>query len=297
MADTFDTVSTTLTADVANAGTFTVGYPAGRDAGYYTGGSSHAVITTPYGDLTVANGKAAFAFGASLVTITNNSGVTLKAGTRVTIQIDRLGRDGFNIPTVARAEQMAQAQMILVNLGAPATASANAIGLSQTLNAGVNGTVNGALAASGVATTPTPRNVVAAWTNTAVITVYGYDQFGKYMIESSGSGTSFTGKKAFARVTNFTVSANVTGLTVGTGVVLGLPVFLPGTGHAIRELQDGATPTAGTFAAGDLTKATATTGDVRGTWAPNAAPNGTRSYQVLLALGDASFRGVPQFVG
>jgi hypothetical protein len=47
------------------------------------------------------------------------------------------------------------------------------------------------------------------------------------MTESSASGTSFTGKKAFATVTKVKVSADVTALTVGTGNVLGLPDLLP----------------------------------------------------------------------
>ena len=45
-----------------------------------------------------------------------------------------------------------------------------------------------------------------------------------------------------------------------------------GAGNIIKESQDGATPTAGTFVGGVLTKATATTGDVRGMVTPNVTP-------------------------
>ena len=296
MADTFDTISTVLTADVANAGTFTVGYLTNRDPGYYTGGFDHRVVSNPYGSAGVVDGKAAFSFGASTVTITNNSGVTWKAGTRVTVQLDRVGPNSIDIPNVLAATtlRVARASLAVINLGAPDAAVANGVLLSAALNTGVNGTPTGSLATGGVATFDVPRNVVAAWTNTAVITVTGTDEYGNAMTESSASGTSFTGKKAFKTVTNVTVSANVTGLTVGTGTVLGLPIFLAGTGHVLRELQDGAAPTAGTIVAGVTTKATATTGDVRGTYAPNAAPDGAKAFQLVCAIGDLSFRGVPQ---
>jgi hypothetical protein len=71
--------------------------------------------------------------------------------------------------------------------------------------------------------------------------------------------------------------------------------FLPAAGLVIGELASGAVPTAGTTVAGDTTKATATTGDVRGTYAPNGTPNGTLSFQLLVALDNPGNRGVAQF--
>jgi hypothetical protein len=117
------------------------------------------------------------------------------------------------------------------------------------------------------------------------------------VVESSASGTSLTGKKAFKTVTGITVSANVTGLTVGTAKVLGLPVFVAGAAEVIREIQDGAVATAGTLVVGDLTTATATTGDVRGTYAPNGTPNGSITFELLVALRSPEFTGNAQFAG
>jgi hypothetical protein len=114
------------------------------------------------------------------------------------------------------------------------------------------------------------------------------------MSEVSASGTSFTGAKAFAKVSSITFNASVTGATAGTGVVLGLPVFLPYTGAVLKELQDGATATAGTVTAGVVTAATTTTGDVRGTYSPNSAPNGSRTYELYVGLTDMGYRGVTQ---
>ena len=299
MADTFDTISTVLTADVANAGTFTVGYLTNRDPGFYTGGWDHKVVSNTYGEIGVVNGKASFSFGASTVTITNNSGVTLKAGTKVTVQLDRIGPNSMDTPGIplAALPRVAAVGLRIINLGAPDAAVSNGVMTLGALNTGVAGTINGSLLSGSVAVFDVPRNVVAAWMNAAVLTVTGTDEYGNVVVESSASGTSMAGKKAFKTVTGFSVSANVTGWTVGTGDVLGLPIFLPGTGHVLREMQDGAAPIAGTIVAGVTTKATAMTGDVRGTYDPNAACDGAMAFQLVCAIGDSSFRGVPQYAG
>ena len=106
-----------------------------------------------------------------------------------------------------------------------------------------------------------------------------------------------TGKKAFKEITKVITSADVTGLTVGTGVVLGLPVFLSDTVDIIREILDSVPATAGTVVVGDVATATATTGDVRGTYSPNSAPNGTRVYELTLLLRDPGYKGRAQFAG
>lgn len=289
-----DIVRLVLAADVANGGTFTVGYPSGRDNGDYAGGFAHKVISNTFGILDADLGEVSFSFGASNITVTNNSNLTLTAGTELYIELDKWGGDGF---ALANEGKMAFSQFVKVNLGAPIAAAANNICQSQALNSGVDGVLNGAIVTGGQARMDKPRNVVAAWTNTAVLTVRGFDEYGRAMTESSASGTSFTGLKAFARVTQVRVSANVTGLTVGTGVRLGLPVFLAQTGDVIREYQDGAIATAGTVTAGVAGAPTATTGDVRGTYAPNSAPNGALDFQLLIAVGNPGFRGGPQFAG
>lgn len=296
MADTFDTFQTTLTADVADAGTFTVGYPALRGAGSYTGGFDHVVSTTPYGDLKATLGKALFAFGASLVTITNKSGVTLKAGTRVSIQLDRVGRNSED-RGLASPSRMAQTPLVKVNLGAPATAAAAAVCASQSVAAAASAVLNGSLLAGGRIIFDVPRNIVAAWTTTSVLTITGKDEFGATVVETSASGASHTGKKAFKEITAISSSASITSMTAGTGTVLGLPVFLAGTGDVLREYQDGAAPTAGTIAAGITGTQSGTTGDVRGTYVPNAAPDGAKSYQLAMLAGDPAFKGSAQFAG
>lgn len=174
-----------------------------------------------------------------------------------------------------------------VSFGAISTADADGACASQSVTASVAALINGALASAGVATFATPRNVVAAWTNAAIITVTGTDEYGSILIEQSASGTSFTGKKAFKTVTAVTFSANVTGATVGEGVVIGLPVRVDANG-IIQMLQDSAATTVTFVAAVTTDPATATTGDVRGTVTFANAPNGTRNYALVVKIADPS---------
>lgn len=287
-----DAVRYVLASSVANGGTFVVGYLTNRDAGNYVLGTDHYIISNKYGSMW-SGGKVAFAFGAAGITITNNSGVTLDGGTEFYVNLDAPGVAEPGAP--ADPATMFASNLILINLGAPDVAVANGVCASQAINTGTPGTINGSLAASGVATFDVPRAIVAAWTNAAVMTVTGIDAYGKTVIESSASGTSFAGKKAFKAVTKVEVSANVTGATVGTGDVIGLPSYLPSTGCVLREMQDGAPATAGTLLAGVRSAATATTGDVRGTYDPNAACDGARMFSLLVAVPNPGDRGVTQF--
>ncbi len=310
---TYDVVEVVLASAVANAGTFTVSYPTNRDSGDYAGAIGHAVVSNNYGTLypirklingTAVAAKVAFSFGTSNITVTNNSGGTIPAGTKLYVQLDRSGPDLVPIDGIPMADpgKMTEMGVFMINLGAPDTADPNGYVESQDLTSAgvfsVNTTAAAAIAAAALAgTADVPRNVVAAWTGTAVLTITGTDIYGNTVVESSASGTSLAGKKAFKTVTGISSSANITGLTVGTGDVLGLPVFLPSTGRVFRELQDGAAATAGTVVAGVTTTPSATTGDVRGTYDPNAACDGSRAFQLAVLLADPSYRGVPQFAG
>lgn len=187
-----------------------------------------------------------------------------------------------------------------VDLGTPATAAANNIATSQAVTVGTTplAVLNGTLVSNGVAVLDVARNVVAAWTGTAVLTVRGTDVNGDAVTESSASGTSFTGKKAFKRVTSVTLSANVTALTVGTGVLLGMPIRINDGSDIIAKYTDGVVDTGGTVAYADTNTATATTGDTRGTISFTSAPNGSRRYKLWIGADGTSKSaayGVPQF--
>lgn len=174
---------------------------------------------------------------------------------------------------------------IVVGGQPPVVGVSNAIALSQSINTGTPGLVNGALATAGVATLDVPRNVIAAWTGAAILTVTGTDYYGQAQTESSASGTSFTGKKAFSTVTSVTVGANVTGCTVGTGNVLGLPFRIVPAG-LLAPIFDGAADAGTVVVADETNPATSTSGDVRGTYAPAGTLNGAKYVAALLKVAD-----------
>ena len=136
---------------------------------------------------------------------------------------------------------------------------------------------------------------------TQTITVTGTDYLGATMSQAFAlNGTSvISGTKAFATVTSITCSVAVTvgTISVGTLDVFGLPVPLNMTGLVIQDLTDGAkSGTQGTYVAADNTAggSTTTTGDVRGTFAPNTASNGTHYYHLIMVAPDFYYPGEPQ---
>lgn len=295
----FDVVETTLASAVADAGTFTVPYPTGREAGSYAGGYDHRVAGNATGELKATAGSVSLSFGASNITVTNNSGNTIPAGTTLWVQLDRIGVGTGNAAGVTLADPASMAVLTPVEivLGAPDTADADGVCASQAGTAATAMTINGALASGGVATFDVPRNVVAAWTNTATLTVTGTDEYGNTVVETSGSGTSMAGKKAFKTITSVVPSANITGATVGTGDVLGLPVFVSSPDHIVAEIEDGAAATAGAVVAGVTATPTATTGDVRGTYDPNSAADGSKEFRVVALVADPGDKGLTQYAG
>ena len=294
---TFVNTEVTLGSGVASGGTFTVPYPADTNAGTFYAGRDHKLFVNQ--TLFSAPDDFTVSFGASNATVTYNGDTALVAGATVGVQFDIVGSGDPPKTYLGEAQNSSLLTTVLINLGAPATADADGVIATQAITAasGPATGINGALATSGVATFDVPRNVVGAWTGTAVMTVTGTDAYGNVVKESSASGTSMAGKKAFKTVTAVAVSADVTAATVGTGDVLGLPSFLPEKGMVIGELEDGAAPTAGTIVAGVSSAATATTGDVRGTYDPNSAANGSKVFQLIVAVPDPSDLGRAQYAG
>lgn len=195
----------------------------------------------------------------------------------------------------------AEAQAVRVlSLGAPAAADSDGAAKTQAVGAGASFTLDGDLVSSGVAVFDVPRNVVAAWTTTSILTITGYDLYGNLMVEVSASGTSHTGKKAFKRVTSVTSSASITAATVGTGSVLGLP-YRPVQGGFIRGRLNEDSSDAGTYAAPERSASTGTTNDVRGTYAPAGTLNGTNVFTVAVAVqngpSDSDAFGIAQYQG
>ena len=132
---------------------------------------------------------------------------------------------------------------------------------------------------------PTTRNV----------TVSGYDYYGQPMTEvivtGTAASTTVNGKKAFYQISSATISGSpVVTVSLGTTDILGIPLRLT-TGLYIASVawDTGFVQDAGTLATAVTTTATSTSGDVRGTYLPSSAANGTRRLVMgILLTGIAS---------
>lgn len=286
-----DVVSFTASAAIPTNGTATVNYPANRTAGDYRT-LGHLAYARGLMSALVYGAGFTLTLGTSNITFTYKGTTPIPAGTLVTLELDVAGSNNnygsapvFPPVAVKRANPD---RMLRFNLGAAAAASATFLATSVGVTISV--------AAVQVATVfDVPRNVVAAWTTTAIITITGTDEYGVAMTEVSASGVAHTGSKAFKTVTSIVPNATITGFTAGSGVKLGLPVYVEGSGMIIAELQDFAAAVAGTLVGGNTTApSTSATGDSRGTYTPNATPDGSKKFGVIVAVDDPSYMGLLQ---
>jgi hypothetical protein len=175
----------------------------------------------------------------------------------------------------------------------PATISATAVCAAQAVAAAGNATINGGSASGGVATFNCARNVSivssSASDTTQTVTVTGTDIWGQAqtsLLTINGT-TTVNSTKTFKTITRVAVSAVFVGnLSVGMGDTFGLPYRVTDAGYLTRTGWAGAVAdNAGTFTAADTATATASTGDVRGTFLPaTSASNGTRRLVIGIGL-------------
>ena len=175
----------------------------------------------------------------------------------------------------------------------PATLSATAVCAAQAVAAAGNATINGTTASGGVATFNCCRNVSivssSASDTTQTVTVTGTDYWGQAqtsLLTINGT-TTVNGLKGFKTITKVYASAAFVGnLSVGMGDTFGLPYKVTDAGYLTRTGWAGAVAdNAGTFTAADTATATASTGDVRGTFLPaTSASNGVRRLVIGIAL-------------
>jgi len=237
----FKTVSLALAADLVTSGTITLSYPTGTSKGNFDASAGHYLYLGGNRYDAPKDFTLAFNANASGITLTWNAATTVPQGTVGVIQLEMVGEAGGRPFYPADPISMAMAPLFRVDLGSPRLADADGVCASQSVTAGAEALINGVFAdANDVAVFDVPRNVVAGWTTSAIITVTGEDEYGQTVVEKSGSGTTFTGKKAFKKVTSVTFSENVTGATVGDGVVLGLPVHVGSVASVLQELEAGA---------------------------------------------------------
>lgn len=283
---------------VATSGTLTFAYPTGTDASTYASYGHRIIARGLQAKFTQDAGQISVSFGASNITVTYKGTTSIPADSVVLAEFNVSGNEDAPIMPASVYDM----SLVKIDLGAPDTIDDDGICQSQSASGAHTLTLNGALVVNGVAVLDVPRNVIAdsGGADTAVLTITGTDVYGNVMKESItlNGATAVPGKKAFKTITSVTSSATISnGAFLGTGDVLGLPCFLPSTGMVLKELQDGAAATAGTLVAGVQTTPTATTGDVRGTYDPNAACDGSKAFVLIAALADPDYKGVDQYDG
>ncbi len=308
----FVIVNGSASSAVATNGTFTVAAPTATLAGAIKNRGGHYFIV--HGMAAQFNFPVdwSVSWSGATATITYLGTTTIPAGSVIQVQFE-LDGDDINFPYHGlNSNQNDKAagsglfrgtfgQVFRVDFGAPLVASTTAI--AATLASTV--TTVQTLATPFVLDVPRALQMTSSSGSdtTQVVTARGFDEYGVAISENfaiNGTGV-ISGKKAFKTVVSYqSTVAFVGNISIGFLNILGLPYYLPaqtgtGIGNVLKESQDGATPTAGTAVGGVLTKATATTGDIRGTILPNTTPDGTKVYSVYMFVADPSFLGVPQF--
>lgn len=295
----FATLEGVLASAVADAGTFSGSYPSGTGRGDFVNGAEHKLLVNQ--TLYAAPADFTIAFGASTWTITWSGGYTLAAESRYRVQLDMPG-EAATLLDASGDEVLNTVPVtpVWIDLGAPAASDDDALRAAASISAAGDLTL-----LSAGQTFDVPRNVIitsAGDDSADTFTVTGTDAYGDTVVETiTGANIGVAaGKKAFKTITTISASGASAGtVKIGYGDVLGLPVHLPVTSLVLKEIEDSAAATAGTLVAGlsVLTEATATNADVRGTYDPNSACDGSKSFQILAAVPNATFKGVPQYAG
>ena len=208
----------------------------------------------------------------------------------------------------ARAKRgVPMSKLLVVSLGAPAVADVDGIVVSQAAASALELTLT-----AGAADLTHPRNITVDTTDasntTQTVTVTGTDQYGEALVEviTVNGTTVVPGLKAFKTVTSCLTSAALDAgeIFVGFGDVLGLPYRVDAGGLLMAYLDsalDMSSDAFGTFAVAVSATATGTTGDVRGTYTPLTATDGTRIFKVLIQVGSTATKvgayGVAQYGG
>lgn len=326
----FQLAKVTLASDVATNGTITVAYPVCTNSGTFAGAYAHKAWASGLQAALAAPAGFTVSFGATSITVTYKGSTTLPAGSYVNFQFDTLGPDDNALHTgVDDLHGVSPLTPFVINLGAPITAdtdntikAATSTELPNAATKTYTPDTDGTSPTDGVGPVVTrhgvkywsqdvPRNVSVAASHASSIvatdvTVTGLDEYGATVVEkisvtATGTAKTAAGAKAFKWIRSIAITAaadsTANTINVGFGDVLGLHVALPQKGLVTREMEDGAAPTAGTILAAVRTAASATTGDVRGTYDPNSACDGSKAFELLALLPDPSDLGVAQYAG
>lgn len=169
--------------------------------------------------------------------------------------------------------------------GAPATA---------TLTAGTGVTTTTTRSGASVLAFDVARCVSITGTSTFVtaasFTISGFDDYQQPMTQTltgPASTNTVTTTKAFRYIRSITASGNTaSNVTVGSSDTLGLPIRVNAFEYLNIRYNSGVPTLSTGFTAAVTTTATATTGDVRGTYALQTASNGSRRFVAAIFIKD-----------
>lgn len=249
MKPNFKTVEFTLSANVADDGTFTVAYPTGYDDGDFENAAGHYAVLN--GARLTQPDDLGLSFGTSELTVTNRTGSTLIAGKGYFTFVFE-GKAASLVADVELAgglktRKQVNARVVdalFIDFGSPATADADGILNDESATDSATSYTSTDFVSTFDGTLDVPRNLTATGTagSNHVITVTGEDEYGQPMQESlTLSGTNvIAGVKAFKKVTAVAVAAGAASDTfdLGWGDVLGLPVRVTGQ-DVIAEHEGG----------------------------------------------------------
>lgn len=105
----FKTTDFTLASAVADSGTVTFAYPAGTAQANFTGANAAAdgiAIINDNDVYTEASADVSFAYGASVITLTNDTGQTWAAGSSVRVQLGQAGADSPGLGPAAAIDSL-----------------------------------------------------------------------------------------------------------------------------------------------------------------------------------------------
>ena len=229
------------------------------------------------------------------------------------------------VPSTLSATNIALAQAPTAGTALTLTAGTGVTGSVTITSASTNSQVTGLLALDGAAgrvsygsvgtiqlwdpTKALSRNVrITSVGNdsSATFTVKGYDIYGYPMTETiTGANAGIaSGAKAWKYIASITPAGTLSGsnVSVGTGDVYGFPIYSaslnPGADADVSISWAGAAITSATgYTAGVTTTATATTGDVRGTYATQSASNNSNRLLVTQSPSLANISSVTGLFG
>jgi hypothetical protein len=263
-------ITALLTGDILTLGQYVSG------TGITTGSYITAFVSGNGGTGTYTLSASSSATGS--ITITSSGDAYLGDPAPMDLGVGPLGRT-YIWDCVPQTLQTA-------NIAASQTASGSG---SVTLTAGTS--IKTVVRADGttVLQLNTPRALQINTSTTArTITISGYDYYGQSMTEAitvATAGTAKSGKKAFYQIVSATINGSATAVTIGTTDILGLPVRCYDAGYVVKVgWNNTLAQDAGTFVGADMTTASSTTGDVRGTYTPSTASDGVKRLVMTIAL-------------